>query len=104
GAPPPATNEAKPVSRTAPEVSVENQKVPGVKTLKIAILAAEGFDYEALEATKSALEAAGVRPVIVSRFLGTLKGDGGEVEVDRSYVTTASVLFDVLFIPGGEHA
>src|SRR5690606_34366296 len=103
GVPPPEKDEAKPVSTRAPEVSVEHQKVPGVKTLKVAILVAEGYDHGALSETRKALEAAGARPVIVSRFLGTVKGDGGEVEVDKSYVTTASVLFDVLFVPGGRH-
>ena len=103
GVPPPEKDKSKPVSKRAPEVSVEHQKVPGVKTLKVAILAAEGFDHGALEATRKALEAAGARPVVISRFLGVLKGEGGEVEVDKSYVTTASVLFDALFVPGGRH-
>jgi hypothetical protein len=98
GVPPPERDEAKPVSKRAPEVSVEHQKVPGVKTPKVAILAAEGFDHEALDTTKGAIEAAGARPMIVSKFLGTLEGEGGEVQVDKSYVTTASVLFDALFV------
>jgi catalase len=42
--------------------------------------------------------------MVVSKFLGTLQGEGGEVEVDKSYVTTASVLFDAVFVPGGRHA
>jgi catalase len=103
GVPPPDTGEAKPVSKRAPEVGVEHQKVPGVKTLKVAILAAEGFDHAALVETKGALEAAGARPIIVSKFLGTLTGEGGEVQVDKSYVTTASVLFDAVYVPGGRH-
>jgi catalase len=103
GVPPPETDEAKMVTKRAPEVSVEHQKKPGVATLKVAILAAEGFDYQALQQIREAVEEAGGRTMIVSKFLGTLKGEGGEVEVDKSYVTTASVLFDALFIPGGTH-
>jgi catalase len=103
GVPPPEKDEATPVAKRAPEVSVEHQKKPGVETLKVAILAAEGFDHAALEEVKGALEGAGARTMVVSRFLGTLKGDGGEVEVDKSYVTTASVLFDAVFVPGGRH-
>jgi catalase len=40
---------------------------------------------------------------VISKFLGKLQGEGGEVEVDKSHVTTASVLFDAVYIPGGSH-
>ena len=103
GVPPPERDEAKPVAKRAPEVSVEHQKKPGVKTLKVAILAAGGFDHATLTETKEAIEKAGARTEVVAKFLGTLKGEGGEVEVDRSHVTTASVLFDAVFVPGGRH-
>jgi len=103
GVPPPEKDEARPVTTRAPEVSVENQKKKGVKTLKVAILAAEGFDHEALTEMKRELETAGARTMVVSKFLGTLKGEGGDIEVDKSYVTTASVLFDAVFVPGGRH-
>jgi len=101
--PPPEKDEAKPVSKRAPEVSVEHQKKPGIRTLKVAILAAEGFDHAALQEVKQALESQGARTMIVSKFLGTLQGEGGEVKVDKSHVTTASVLFDAVFVPGGRH-
>jgi catalase len=92
---------ARPIAKRAPEVSVEHQKRPGARTLKVAVLAAEGYDHAALTETREALEKAGARTTVVSKFLGTLKGEGGEVEVDKSYVTTASVLFDAVFVPGG---
>jgi catalase len=101
GVPPPQEDRAQRVEKRVPEVGVEHQKRPGASTLKVAILAADGYDHRALAETKEALEAAGARTMVVSRFLGTLKGDGGEVEVDKSYVTTASVLFDAVFVPGG---
>jgi catalase len=104
GVPPPATSEAKPVTKRAPEVSVEHQKRPGVKTLKVAILAADGYHHAALTETRQALEAAGARTMVVSKFLGTLQGNGGEVQVDKSYVTTSSVLFDAIYVPGGEQS
>jgi catalase len=101
GVPPPERGEAEPVDKRAPEVSVEHQKIPGVKTLKVAILAADGVDHAALTQIQDALRAEGARSVVVSRFLGTLQGEGGEVPVDKSYVTTASVLFDAVVVPGG---
>jgi catalase len=72
-----------------------------VKSLKVAVLAADGYDHGALEETREALEKEGARVTIVSKFLGTLEGEGGSVEVDKIYVTTASVLFDAVFVPGG---
>jgi catalase len=104
GVPLPESDEARPVSKRAPEVSIEHQKKPGIRTLKVAILAAEGFDHEALTETKEALESGGARTMVVSNFLGTLRGEGGEIEVDKSYVTTASVLFDAVFVPGGRRS
>jgi catalase len=103
GVPPPERDESRPVEKRAPEVSVEHQKRKGVKTLKVAMIVAEGYDHAALEATKEALEAEGARTMVVSQFRTTVQGDGGSVEVDKSYVTTASVLFDAVFIPGGAH-
>jgi catalase len=102
GVEPPTTDAAQPVSKRAPEVSVEHQKKRGVKSLKVAVLAADGVDEASLEAVKQALEGEGARTMVVSKFLGTLRGSGGgEVKVDKSYVTTASVLFDAVLVPDG---
>ena len=101
--PPPEKDEARPVEKRAPEVSVEHQKKKTAKTLKVAILAADGYDHAAVEEVRSALEKEGARAKIVSKFLGTLQGEGGQVEVDKAYVTTASVEYDAVFIPGGRH-
>ena len=103
GIEPPTTSAAQPVSKRAPEVSVEHQKKRGVQTLKVAILAADGYDAGALETVRKALEKAGARSMIVSKFLGNLEAadGGGEMKVDKSYVTTASVMYDAVFVPGG---
>jgi catalase len=102
GIEPPLNDEAKPVSKRAPEVSVEHQKQPGVKTLKVAVLAADGVDEGSLQAVKDALMKEGARAKVVSQYLGALQGSGGgSVDVDMSYVTTASIMFDAVFVPGG---
>ena len=103
GVPPPETSAAKPVEGRAPEVSVERQKKKGVQTLKVAVLAADGYDHEALDETRKALDEEGASTVVVSKVLGTLKGAGGETQVDKSHVTTTSVVYDAVLIPGGEH-
>ncbi|MDQ4044758.1 MAG: catalase [Chloroflexota bacterium] len=104
GVPPPEKDEAKPVGKRAPEVGVEHQKKKTARTLKVAILAAEGYDHAALEQLREALKKEGARSMVVSKFLGTLQGEGGEVEVDKNYVTTASVMFDTVFVPGGQRS
>ncbi len=52
---------------------------------------------------REALKKEGARAKVISKFLGTLQGEGGEVKVDKSYVTTASVEYDAVFVPGGRH-
>src|SRR5690606_6681310 len=85
----------------SPALSMENT-AKSAKTREVAILAADGFDYDALMKVKSALKDAGAKPKIISKFLGKIKSaDGKEVEVDKSFITVASVLFDAVFVPGG---
>lgn len=74
-----------------------------IKTRKVAILAADGVDDAALARMKNALTAAGARPKIVAPRLGVLKGvTGAEVPIDFSFLTAGSVLFDAVYIPGGD--
>ena len=74
-----------------------------IRTRKVAFLAADGFDAAALAAMKKALTGAGAQVKIVAPRLGFLKGsDGAEVKIDFSFLTCASVLFDAVYIPGGE--
>jgi catalase len=71
----------------------------------VAILAADGFNHDELMAVQDALKQAGASCKIVSMYRGMLKGHNGkEVEVDKNYVATASVLFDALYVPGGARA
>ncbi|HXI13888.1 MAG TPA: catalase [Thermoanaerobaculia bacterium] len=73
-----------------------------IKSRKIAVLAADGFDEEALSSMKQALTAAGAVAKIVAPRGGTLKGANGKaLKVDFSLLTTSSVLFDAVYIPGG---
>jgi catalase len=91
------------VTKSSPAVSMENTVKDTVKSRRIAILAAEGYNHDELMLLKDALKEAGAHSKIVSMALGKLKSqDGKEVEVDKNYVSTASVLFDALYIPGGK--
>jgi catalase len=84
------------ISRSVP------QSKRTVRSLKVAVLLADGFDAAALEAVRERIEGEGARTVVVSRFRGALTAaDGSEVEVEKPFSTTASVEYDALFIPGG---
>lgn len=74
-----------------------------IKTRKVAVLAAAGFDDDAFSDMKKSLTAAGAMVKIVAPRLGNLTGASGkEVKIDFSFLTTASVLFDAVYVPGGE--
>jgi catalase len=90
---------------SSPALSMANTVKDSVKTRKVAVLAADGFDGAALKVMKKALTDAGAQAKIVAPRLGTLKGTGGEeVKIDFSFLTAASVLFDAVYVPGGEQS
>jgi hypothetical protein len=105
GVEPPTEDAARPVSKRAPEVSVEHQKKRGVKTLKVAVLAADGVHAGSLEAVKAGAGDGGRAEHGRLAVPGTLEaGAAARWKVDKSYVTTASVMFDAVLVPGGRGA
>jgi catalase len=92
----------KTIERSA-ALSMANTVKDSIKTRKIAVLAADGFDEAALSTMKQALVAAGAQAKVVAPRLGVLMGaQGGEVNIDFSLLTVGSVLFDAVYVPGGE--
>jgi catalase len=84
---------------------VENPNFPKdtIKTRKIAFLVADGFDDVAVSEMKKALMTAGAQAVTVAPRLGVLTGAGGEeCKADFSFLTGSSVLFDAVYVPGGD--
>ena len=106
GIEPPASFAGQETDKRAPEVSVEKRgRFDTIATRKVAILLADGFDHDGFMAVKQALMDGGAYPKVVAKFKGTLTSAGGEeVEVDMSHVTTASVVFDAVFVPGGQES
>lgn len=75
-----------------------------IKTRRIAFLTADGSDEKAVEAMRKALIAEGAVVTIVAPKLGSVKGEhGGSLKADQSYLTSSSVLFDAVYIPGGKN-
>ena len=96
---------AQEVEVSAPLSEVNNPNFPKntIKTRKVAVLLADGFDEEALAEMSGALLSAGASPKTVAPRLGNIRGaNGSEIKVDFSFLTGSSVMFDAVFIPGGE--
>lgn len=104
GIDPPESFAGKQTDKRAPEVSVKHQgRFDTIRSRKVAVLLADGFDHDQFMAVKKALVEGGAIPKVVAKFRGTLTSAGGqEVEVDMSHVTTTSVVFDAVFVPGGQ--
>lgn len=75
----------------------------GIRTRKVALLAAHGVDGASLLAVQAALQAAGAVPVVVAPRLGAIEtADGEAVEATASFENSPPVLFDAVLLPDGE--
>ena len=67
------------------------------------MLVGDGVRGDEVTALVKALEGEGATPVLIGPVVGTVKADNGtELETKESLLTTASVLFDAVFVPGGK--
>ena len=74
-----------------------------IATRQIAVLAATGFSMSDFEKMQKALEKEGAMVKLIAPHGGTIKCDQEmEHEVDAAIVTTESVLFDAIYVPGGK--
>ena len=89
----------------SPALSMANTAKDSIKTRKVALLAADGVDDTAVAKMQQALAAAGAQTKVVAPRLGSLKGvNGSQVHIDFSLLTANSVLFDAVYVPGGEQS
>jgi catalase len=89
----------------SPALSMENTVKDTIKTRRIAFLASDGVDDDALNAMKESLTAEGAMVKVVAPHHGKIKTAGGaEVKVDETWLTTGSVLFDAVYVPGGRQS
>jgi catalase len=95
--------KVKPSLQSSKALSMANTVKNTIKTRRIAILAADGVDAVSLNIMKQALEAAGAQTKIIAPHLGNIEAaKGKQIKVDQSLLTAASVLFDAIYIPGGQ--
>jgi catalase len=103
GLPAPTQAVAPNHGKRSPALSIESFPKTTVKTRQVGVLVADGFNTSELMAMKQAITQAGAEAKIVSIAGGKVKGaDGQEVDVERTFTTAASVMFDAVYIPGGK--
>ncbi|MDF5721185.1 MAG: catalase [Rhizonema sp. PD37] len=90
----------------SPALSIQTmlEKMPEktIKTRKIAILATDGVNAHEMKTIQQALEDAGAQAKIVATHGGKIKGDDGkEIPVEMTFITSSSVMFDAVYVPGG---
>ena len=97
-------NPAKPEVTKSPALSLMH--LPGevgIRTRKIAILAANGVEGESIAALQAALLDAGAVPVLIAPRLGPVKTANGEaLDATGTLENSAPVLFDAVVLPDGE--
>lgn len=98
----PRQEEKKGVDKS-PALSMENTSKDSIKGRKVAILIDEGFDYESVMKVKKKLAEGNASAEIISKFHDMIPASNGEtLETDKNHVSTASVLYDAVFIAGGK--
>src|SRR5690606_5114115 len=87
----------------SPALSQAHTKFESIVTRQIAVLVANGFSMKNLKRMKDAFEKEGAMLKLIAPHGGKVICDEQmEHEVDASIVTTESVLFDAIYIPGGK--
>ena len=89
--------------KSSAALSMAGYTLDTIKTRKVAVLALDGVDQRSLSTVKKVLLAGGAVVHIVASRLGNIKGNAGAViPVDKSLLNTASVLYDAVYVPGGD--
>jgi catalase len=97
--------KVEPDFKKSPALSMANTLKNSIKTRQIAILAADRVDAVSLTTMKKDLEAEGAVVTVVAPHGGFIKdGSGKDLKVDKTFLTTSSVMFDAVFVPSGKNS
>ncbi|HUH26623.1 catalase [Gelidibacter sp.] len=87
----------------SPALSQAKTKFDSIETRQIAVFIADGFSMNDFKKMTEALKKEGAMIKTVAPHGGTVKSDDGqEQKVDAAIITTESVLYDALYVPGGK--
>lgn len=100
-APPQGEVSESEVMKSSPALSqINTKKRP--ETRKVGVIISNGYNGADVSEVLKALKAEGIQVEIISDKLGTCKGsDGTELEVNHTFLTADSVLFDAIYAVGG---
>lgn len=89
--------------KESPKLSQANTVFESIATRQIAFLVADGFAMKGYDTMKKALEKENAVVKLIAPHGGMVTCDSGmEHKVDASIMTTESVLYDAIYVPGGE--
>lgn len=87
----------------SPALSQTNTKFDTIATRQVAVLMADGFSMTDFKKMTDALKKEGAMIKVIAPHGGTVKSNEvAEQKVEASIVTTESVLYDAVYIPGGK--
>ncbi|MGE7186324.1 catalase [Peribacillus sp. NPDC006672] len=105
GVNPPANKSEVKMDLASPALSQEQMKVNTAVSRKVAILAADGFNGSEVNQVLESFKSAGITAEIISNNRGVItSSDGQQVEVDQTFLTADSVLFDAVYVAGGQES
>jgi catalase len=84
--------------KPSPALSLLNRVKPGIRTRKIALLAAPGSDEAMLKALHKKLEDEGAAPLVIAPTLASI----GSVQPDATVTGMPSIMCDALVLCGGD--
>jgi len=94
---------AKPPIDKSAALSMENTAKNTIASRKIAFLVADGVSLSDVKHMKSAIKAENATVELVASRLGAITtSDEESLSADKTFMTTASVLYDAIYVPGGE--
>ena len=103
GVNPPANKSEVKMDLASPALSQEQMKVNTAATRKVAILAADGFNGSEVNQVLESFKSAGITAEFISHNRGVVtSSEGQQVEVNQTFLTADSVLFDAVYVAGGQ--
>jgi catalase len=94
----------KPEVQKSDALSMEVRPGEGsIKSRKVAFLVDKGVSRVSIDKMKNALEKEGAKAVLIAPHVGKISfQDGGEAEIQFSFLTEASVCYDAFYTPEGD--
>lgn len=103
--PPDFMNDAVAVGMLVAEALAAEPDGPVIDARRVAVLACDGVDDAHIAVVQRALEAAGAHVNILSNRSGFLQSlGGGKVRIDGHWLDMPSLMFDAVYVPGGEES